>query len=107
MGRNGDFNILVASAVKRAQNKCGHEDSSLILVLPQKNKDIEYFKYYYDEVILPVYSDTHFKAAIKKRNEWMADNSDMLIAYVSNESGVAYEILKYAKLQKNENFNDK
>ena len=100
VGRNGDFDISVASAVKRAQNKCGHENSSLILVLPYKNKDIEYFKYYYDEVILPVSSDTHFKAAIKKRNEWMADNSDMLIAYVSKESGGAYEMLKYAELQK-------
>ena len=100
VGRNGIFDVSVASAIKRAQNKCGHENNSLILVLPYSHKDIEYFKYYYDEVIFPVPPKTHFKAAIKKRNEWMADNSDMLIAYVSKESGGAYEMLKYAELQK-------
>ena len=34
LGRNGDFDISAASAVKRAQKAIGNENSSLILVEP-------------------------------------------------------------------------
>ena len=97
VGRNGDFDISVASAIKRAQKDFGNHNSSLILVLPYHAKDEEYYEKFYDEVCLPIDSKTHFKAAITKRNEWLIDNSDLLIAYVETESGGAYKTMKYAE----------
>lgn len=39
------------------------------------------------------------KFAIIKRNEWMIDKSDFLIAYVEHNWGGAYRTLEYAKKQ--------
>ena len=97
VGRNGDFDLCAASAIKRAQKDFGHHNSSLILVLPYCVKDEEYYKKFYDEVWRPIDGNTHFKAAIAKRNEWLIAHSDLLIAYVENESGEAYQTMKYAK----------
>ncbi len=97
MGRNGDFDILAASAVKRAQNRCGHHNSTLILVLPYSMKDVEFWEAFYDEVMIPVEGDVHPKAAIIKRNEWMMDNADLLIAYVESRSGGAYTAVARAE----------
>lgn len=97
LGRNGDFDISAASAIKRAQKALGAHNSSLILVLPYHTRDEDYFDTFYDEILLPIDNKTHFKAAITKRNEWMIDNSDLLIIYVESELGGAYTALKYAK----------
>lgn len=97
IGRSGEFDISCASAVKRAQKNLGHENSSLILVLPYHVKDEEYFEKYYDDIYMPIGSDVHYKSTLTKRNEWMVDNSDLLIAYVSKDFGGAYHTLKYAE----------
>ena len=100
IGRNGDFDISAASAIKRAQNKYGTENSSFNLILPYKSKDECYFEKYYDEIHYPLDNSTHFKSSIKKRNEWMIDNSDLLICYVEeNRQGGAMTALKYAAKQ--------
>ena len=98
VGRNGDFDISVAAAIKRAQNAVGHHNSCLILLQPYPMKDDEYYEKFYDEVQYPVDSKTHPKAAIMKRNQWMIDNADLLVAYVEEDrSGGAMTTLKYAK----------
>lgn len=97
VGRNGDFDISSASAVKRAQKAIGHHNSSLILTLPYSVKDEEYYEKFYDEITYPIDNRTHFKAAITARNKWMVDNADLLIAFVENEEGGAYNTLKYAE----------
>ena len=97
VGRNGDFDISAASAVKRAQKKLGNDNSSLILVQPYPMSDDNSFANYYDEIIYPVDESTHFKKAITVRNQWMIDNADLFICFVSeqNNSGAA-EALAYA-----------
>lgn len=101
LGRNGDFDISAASAIKRAQKKYGTQNSSLNLILPYKSKDECCFEKYYDEIIYPWDNYTHFKSAIKKRNEWMIDNSDLLICYVEeNRQGGAMTALKYAQTKR-------
>ena len=97
LGRNGDFDISSASVIKRVQNKLGKHNNSLILVLPYHTKNEEYYETYYDEILIPVDQKTHFKAAITLRNEWIIDNSDLLIAFVQTSSGGAYNALVYAK----------
>ncbi len=97
IGRNGDFDILAASAVKRAQKALGHHNSSLTLVLPYHMKDEEYYADYYDDMLYPVDTKTHPKSAITKRNQWMAENSHTLICCVERKTGGAYATMKYAK----------
>ena len=98
VGRNGEFDIMVASVIKMAQRDYGTSNNSLILVLPYPIADMDDMEKYYDEVWYPqeLYN-VHYKAAITKRNEWFVNNSDMLIAYVERDYGGAYECLKKAQ----------
>ena len=98
VGRNGDFDTMVASAVKRGQKAYGTANSSLILVLPYTVADIELLEQFYDEIWFPeeLYK-VHYKSAITKRNEWLVKNSDLLVAYVKNDSGGAAYCLKQAQ----------
>ncbi|MDE7395391.1 MAG: hypothetical protein K2M95_04665 [Clostridiales bacterium] len=97
VGRNGEFDILVASVIRRVRRRMGEENSSLILVIPYAMADIEYYEDYYDEVRYPreLYS-VHYKSAITKRNEWLVENSDMLVAYVVRNYGGAAHCLHKA-----------
>ena len=100
MGRNGDFDISAASAIKRVQKKYGKENSSLTLILPYKSKDECFFEEFYDEIIYPIDRSVHFKEAITKRNEWIMDNSDLLICYIEQKrKGGALTALNYATKQ--------
>ncbi len=97
VGRNGDFDIMAASAIKRAQRALGHESSSLILVQPYPMKDDAYYEKFYDEMCYPVERTTHPKAAITQRNQWMVDHAQLLIAFVEDgRTGGALTALKYA-----------
>ena len=97
IGRNGDFDIIAASAIKRACKNCNSNNCELILVLPYANKDECYFEHYYDNILYPIDSKTHYKNAIQKRNEWLIENTDLLIAYVEpDHSGGALKTLQYA-----------
>ncbi len=101
VGRNGEFDTMVASAVKRGQKRYGTANSSLILVIPYAVADMDLLEKFYDEIWLPeeLYK-AHYKSAITKRNEWFVEHSDLLVAYVEKEKGGAAACLKYA--EKNE-----
>ena len=97
VGRNGAYDLLAASVVKRIQREMGRERCELILVLPYTEKDMPYYEKYYDCVMIPdCLAHTHPKGAITKRNRWMVEQCDLLICYVERESGGAYTALKYA-----------
>mgnify|MGYP001428318938 CR=1 FL=1 len=94
VGRNGEFDLMVASVIKRTQRDYGYANSSLILVIPYPIANLEDMEKYYDEVMYPVeLYKVHYKAAITKRNEWFVANSDLLIAYVVRDIGGAYDCL--------------
>ena len=98
VGRNGDFDISVASAVKRAQKASGLSNGCLILLQPYPMKDDEYYKKFYDEVSYYEGIRTHPKAAITMRNRQMIDYADLLVAYVEDSRrGGALTALKYAQ----------
>ena len=78
----------------------GHHNSCLILLQPYPMKDDEYYEKFYDEVQYPVDSKIHPKAAITKRNQWMVENAELLIAFVEEgRKGGALTTLKYAEKQ--------
>lgn len=97
VGRNGDFDVSAASVIKRVRKSCDANNCELILVLPYANKDECYFEQYYDNIYYPLDPKTHYKNAIQKRNEWLIDNSNLLIAYVEPQrAGGAQKTLQYA-----------
>lgn len=87
IGRNGDFDIIAASCIKKVQRELNRFSSSIFLVLPYTVSNLEYYEKYYDAVIIPdELSAIHPKSAITKRNEWLISHSDLLIAYVVRSS---------------------
>ena len=101
IGRNGDFDVFGASALKQLQKTFGKERILITLVLPYVTKDIEYYEKYYDAVIIPdCLESLHPKSKFKKRNEWIIDNCELLICFVEQKYGGAYTAFKYAEKHK-------
>lgn len=99
-GAMGDFDRLFSSAVRRAKKTYPH--IKLICVKPYFSNDIntnrDYYTALYDDIIIPdELAGIHYKAAIKARNRWMIDNSDIIVVYTVRNYGGAYEALNYAK----------
>lgn len=99
IGRNGDFDLMAASVIRKLKKETGNENIFLTLVLPYETAELrnntESFERYYDSIEI---CDSHnFKYAIVARNRDMIDRSDMVVVYVKNETGGAYQALKYAE----------
>ncbi len=103
-GGMGEFDGLCAGIVRSAQRRHPHLDIRLALVLPymtnRLNKDKLYYETSYDEIIIPEeLAGVHYKAAIKKRNRWLVDRADYILAYIHRDFGGAFETVKYAQKQ--------
>ena len=104
VGRNGDFDCYVASAVRRAKKKIRDDNNALVLVLPyltaEYRTNAKSFHEYYDEVeICPESAAMYFKAAIQKRNRQMVDRADLIVCCIDHKSNGAYRTLLYAQSQ--------
>nr|WP_294487949.1 hypothetical protein [uncultured Ruminococcus sp.] len=104
VGRDGEFDLLAASAIRRAVNQYGYGNTSIILVLPYMKAEYrdnkQYYLSYYDEVeICSESSDAHYKSAIQVRNMCMVDRSDLVVCCIQHKSGGAYRTMQYAKKQ--------
>ena len=102
VGRNGDFDLMAASVIRKSKKETGNENVFLTLVLPYVTTELrnntESFESYYDSIeICEASADCNFKYAIVARNRDMIDRSDMVVVYVRNESGGAYQALKYSE----------
>ena len=104
VGRNGEFDQLVSSTVRRVKRNYRDDNSALVLVLPylsaEYEKNEEAFQEYYDEVeICQSSSAAHFKAAMQVRNREMVDRADLVLCCIERKSGGAYQTVLYAKKQ--------
>ncbi len=102
VGRDGEFDQLAASAVKRLKRSVGGDNSALVWVLPYPTaeyRDYEAdFADYYDEIeVCPESAAAHFKSAFQIRNRWMVDRSNLVICYVERQYGGAFQTLQYAQ----------
>lgn len=102
VGRNGEFDQLVTSEIRRAKQDLHFGNSSLIWVMPynmaEYRENRKSFDQYYDFVeTCPESYDAHPKAAYQIRNRSMVERSDLVVFYVSHESGGAYQTMQYAK----------
>lgn len=101
VGRNGGFDQLAASCIRRTRRTARDDNSALVLVLPygtaEYKNNRESFESYYDEIEICCDSAAaHFKAAIEVRNRHMIDRSGLVICYVKSSSGGAYKAMRYA-----------
>ena len=110
VGRDGDFDQIVASTVRRVKRAVRDDNSVLVWVMPypkaEYENNTESFDSYYDEVeVCQESCSAHFKAAIAIRNNSMIERSDLVVAYVERKSGGAYRALEYAEKAKKEIIN--
>ena len=102
VGGMGEFDGMCSSAVRRAKRKYPNTEIRLELVLPYLTQELNDNKLYYetsfDDVVIPIeLAGVHYKSAITKRNRWMVEQSDWLIAFVYRDFGGAYTTLRHAE----------
>ena len=101
LGEYGDFDVLCLRTLKELKND--FPKIELIFITPYLDKNyskLEFAKYHYDDVIFPPIESVPRKFAILKRNEWMVEQADLVIAYVKYSWGGAAKALEYAKRKK-------
>ena len=99
-GAMGEFDSLFSSAARKVKKT--YPEIKLICVKPYFTSDLntnrDYYAALYDDVIIPSeLADIHPKAAIKYRNRWMIDHSDIILIYTKRSYGGAYEARRYAE----------
>ena len=62
-------------------------------------------RHLYDSSVYPPIENVPMRFAINKRNEWMINQADLVIAYVDHTFGGAYKTLQYAKRKKKQIIN--
>lgn len=105
VGRNGEFDQLVSSTIRRLKKQYRAENCYHTLVLPYDmaiyKNNVSSFESYYDQVdIYESFDKVHFKASILNRNYEMVDRSNLIVFYIEREFGGAYQTFKYAKTKK-------
>lgn len=102
VGRDGEFDQLVTSAILRCRNCLDTANSSFTWVMPYLKADYvknsESYDNYYDSVeVCEQSANVYPKAAIQIRNRAMVDRSDLCVFCVTHRSGGAYQTLRYAE----------
>ena len=101
LGGYGDFDSLCLLTLREL--KTDFPDIELLFITPYLDNNyskLQLAKYYYDDVIFPPIESVPRKFAILKRNEWMVDSAELVIAYVKYSWGGAAKTLEYAKRKK-------
>ena len=101
LGGYGDFDSLCLRTLRELKKE--FQDIELIFITPYLDKNyskLEFAKYHYDDVIFPPLENVPRKFAILKRNEWMVEEADLVIAYVKYSWGGAAKALECAKRKK-------
>ena len=104
VGRDGEFDQLVSSAICRCKREYRSDNSSHIWVLPYLTAEFrdneESFRGYYDEIeVCEAAAGCHYKNAHQARNRAMVDRSDLAVFCIQRGSGGAWQTMKYAKKQ--------
>ncbi|MBQ7301271.1 MAG: hypothetical protein IJW77_15710 [Clostridia bacterium] len=104
VGRDGEFDLLAASVIKRCRRAVGEENSALIWMLPYltaeyRDHEEDYLNYYDDVEVSQNAAGAHPKGAMQIRNREMVDRADLVIFFVEHAKGGAYQTMQYAEKQ--------
>ena len=92
-GGYGQFDHMAASVVWKLKGRYPHIES--VFVLPYLDREVD--TSIYDYTTYPPLEKVPLKYAIARRNRWMVDNSDIVIAFVRYSWGGAATTLEYAE----------
>ena len=101
LGGYGDFDNIAARAGRELKSE--RKGIEVVFVTPyltpsqqKKIREMEDSRLY-DSSIYPPLENVPPRLAIIKRNEWMAENADVILAYVKHSHGGAFRALTYAQ----------
>ena len=106
LGGYGDFDSFCLRSLRELKKE--FQDIELIFITPYIDKNysrLKFAKYHYDDIIFPPLESVPRKFAILKRNEWMVEEADLVIAYVKYSWGGAAKTLEYANRKKKQIIN--
>lgn len=92
LGGYGDFDNLAAVVLDELKDT--FPDMERILILPYLDKRVD--TSLYDGTLYPPLESVPKRFAISRRNKWMVEESDILIAYVHHDWGGAAKTLEHA-----------
>ena len=104
VGRDGEFDQIVSSTIRRCKRTVRDDNSALVWVLPYPTADFrdneDAYRDYYDEIeVCGTSAGGHFKGAYQTRNREMVDRADLIVFCIQHESGGAWQTMKYAQKQ--------
>jgi len=92
LGGYGAFDLLAAKVLHELKAEYPELESILILPYLDRQEDVSL----YDGTIYPPLENVPKRFAISRRNRWMVEMADMVIAYVDHDWGGASKTLEYA-----------
>ena len=104
VGRDGEFDLIVSSTIRRCKRTVRGDNSAHVWVLPYPTADFrdneDAYRDYYDEIeICDASAGSHFKGAYQTRNREMVGRADLIMFCAQHESGGAWQTMKYAQKQ--------
>ena len=99
LGGYGEFDALAEQVTLDLKHEFPHIQRVFALAyLPKNKEDYLYMEKLYDFMFYPEGVEVGPKKfAITRRNKYLAEHADIVVAYVTGESGGAYQALKYAQ----------
>ena len=104
VGRDGEFDQLVSSCIRRCQRELRNDNSTHTWVMPYLTagflNDEEAYQDYYNFIeICEASAGSHFKTAHQTRNRAMVDRSNLVVFCIQHKSGGAWQTMRYAQRQ--------
>ncbi|MDE6835003.1 MAG: hypothetical protein K2J39_12285 [Ruminococcus sp.] len=104
IGRDGDFDLFVSSAIRRTIRKYAYGNTHFTLVLPYMKAEYHdneknYLEYYDEVEICSESAEAYPKSAIQIRNRNIVDRSDLVVCCIQYKNGGAYRTMQYARQQ--------
>lgn len=103
-GGYGAFDELCSIVIDEIRRQGVAPEIEKVFVTPyisESYKDrIDLMRSRYDDVVFPPIESVPLKYAISRRNEWMIDQADVVISYVTHSFGGAATTLRYAYRKK-------
>ena len=94
VGNHGNFDYMVAKVLQELSEIYSIKYYVVLSYMPNKNEISD------SHTLLPEGIElVHPKYAISRRNKWMIDKSDYVVAYVRRNFGGAYKYLEKAKIK--------
>ena len=105
LGEYGSFDAFCYRIAKKF--KALHHNSKLMFITPYINdsflkKHLSEKEKRFDEIIYPNLENIPPRYAISKRNRWIVEKADIIVAYVHHKFGGAYSMYRYAEQKKKE-----